>query len=533
MKTLVYLRKSREDREAEKRGEGETLARHESALIDTANRLNLVIDSIYKEVVSGESISDRPMMQKLLKEVEQGLWHNVLVMEVERLARGDSIDQGIISRAFTYSGTKIVTPLKVYDPRNEYDSEYFEFSLFMSRREYKTINRRMQQGRTASVKEGKYPGNKTPFGYERIKIPDDKGYTLKPVAEEASVIQLIFEWFVYGLNDNGAVKRLGSSLIANRLNTMGIKPIKAELWSYSTIAGILKNPVYIGKIRWNSRKETKTIKNGEVITKRPRNTNPLITEGLHPAIISEELFLKAQGLFTKSNTRISKHTTSLFSGLIICGHCGHKMKKRRHGKRLPYDLLICGYPGCPCVSSSLEIIENRISAALSQWLEGYTLNIKKQDTAKALVFKQHQTSLSIYRKELGNTEGQLRKIYELLEKGLYHETLFLSRSAIINEKIIRLNLSISAEEHRLKELCTNSEEDNNLPDKVKLMEVYQLLDKSEDKNLFLKEIIEKIEYTKSEGGRWLNSTDKFRLTIYPKIPKSAISLTSPFDIQKN
>ena len=80
-------------------------------------------------------------------------------MEVERLARGDTIDQGIVQRAFQYSGTQIVTPAKTYNPNNEFDEEYFEFGLFMSRREYKTIRRRMRAGVTAAVKEGKWPFN--------------------------------------------------------------------------------------------------------------------------------------------------------------------------------------------------------------------------------------------------------------------------------------------------------------------------------------------------------------------------------------
>ena len=44
----------------------------------------------------------------------------------------------------------IITPIKIYDPNDEYDEEYFEFGLFMSRREYKTIKRRMQRGRVAA-----------------------------------------------------------------------------------------------------------------------------------------------------------------------------------------------------------------------------------------------------------------------------------------------------------------------------------------------------------------------------------------------
>lgn len=90
----MYLRKSRADREAEARGEMETLARHEKLLFETAKRMQITVSAVYKEIVSGETISARPVMQKLLAEIEQGIWDGVLVVEVERLARGDTIDQG-------------------------------------------------------------------------------------------------------------------------------------------------------------------------------------------------------------------------------------------------------------------------------------------------------------------------------------------------------------------------------------------------------------------------------------------------------
>ena len=145
----IYLRKSRADTEAEARGEGETLTRHYNMLMELAKKQKLNIVKIYKEIVSGDSIAARPQMQTLLADVTEGDYAGVLVVEIERLARGDTIDQGIVAQAFRESSTKIVTPNKTYDPDNEFDEEYFEFSLFMSRREYKTINRRMQAGRLA------------------------------------------------------------------------------------------------------------------------------------------------------------------------------------------------------------------------------------------------------------------------------------------------------------------------------------------------------------------------------------------------
>ena len=164
MAEAMYLRKSRVDLEAERHGAGDTLARHQQALLAVAQANGLDIGKIYREVVSGETITARPQMQKLLHDVEAGMWDSVLVYEVERLARGDTLDQGIVSRAFRLSHTKIITPSKTYDPDSEFDEEYFEFGLFMSRREYKAITRRQQAGRMASIQEGKFPGNKAPYG---------------------------------------------------------------------------------------------------------------------------------------------------------------------------------------------------------------------------------------------------------------------------------------------------------------------------------------------------------------------------------
>ena len=79
----LYLRKSRADLEAEAKGEGETLARHEKMLIELARRYGFSIGKIYREIVSGESIESRPVVQELLRDVESGRWKGVLVVEVE------------------------------------------------------------------------------------------------------------------------------------------------------------------------------------------------------------------------------------------------------------------------------------------------------------------------------------------------------------------------------------------------------------------------------------------------------------------
>ena len=111
-KVALYLRKSREEENETKE---ETLARHEKMLIDYCKRNNLHIVAVYKEVVSGENIANRPEMQRLLDDVDAGLYNGVVCIEIERLSRGNQIDQCEILEVFKNSHTKIYTLQKIYD----------------------------------------------------------------------------------------------------------------------------------------------------------------------------------------------------------------------------------------------------------------------------------------------------------------------------------------------------------------------------------------------------------------------------------
>ncbi len=297
----LYLRKSRADLEAEERGEGETLARHEKMLIELARRYGFSIGKIYREIVSGESIEARPVVQELLRDVESGRWKGVLVVEVERLARGDTMDQGRVAKSFKFSNTKIITPIKIYDPNDEFDEEYFEFGLFMSRREYKTINRRLQRGRVSSVKEGKYVGSVAPFGYDRVKLVKDKGYTLAR-NDEAPVVEKMFGLYAYN--------EIAINEVVRQLNLVGFKPRKAKEWTISAVKDILGNPIYIGKIRWDSRKTIKEYKNGKIVNTRPRNENYILCDGLHEPIIDMETWNIVQ-------EKRNKHTPAVIHNKVV------------------------------------------------------------------------------------------------------------------------------------------------------------------------------------------------------------------------
>ncbi len=526
MPYCLYLRKSRADLEAEARGEGETLARHEKALLELGKRLKLDITQIYREIVSGETIAARPVMQQLLGEVEQGAWDGVLVMEVERLARGDTIDQGLVAQTFKFSGTKIITPMKTYDPNNEYDEEYFEFGLFMSRREYKTINRRLQRGRVASVQEGKYVGNKAPYGYIRKKLEHDKGFTLVPDPENAPVVKMIFDLYANGeALPDGSVAQTGVSRIVRRLNDLKIPSMYGRGWVNTTIQGILRNPVYIGKVRWNARPQKKKMVDGLITKERPRAKPEdwVLSDGLHPPLIEVETWdIVQQKLAEKPPHPAPKEytITNPLAGLVICGKCGRRMIRRPYsGKRSPS--LICPVTSCDNISSSFDVVEKQVLQALREWLDRYRLSYEhetgKKDTGDQA--EVNKKALRAAQGELLKLEKQRDNVYDLLEQGVYTTDVFLDRSKLINEKIEETKKQIKKIKSDLDlESKIAQSQKTIIPTAEKVLAQYGKAKTPSEKNDLLKSVIEKVVYTKTVNGRWHGKPDDFELILYPKLP---------------
>lgn len=509
----LYLRKSRADLEAEAKGEGETLARHEKMLIELARRYNFSIGKIYREIVSGESIEARPVIQELLRDVEQGRWKGVLVVEVERLARGDTMDQGRVAKSFKFSNTKIITPIKIYDPNNEFDEEYFEFGLFMSRREYKVINRRLQRGRVSSVKEGKFVGSVAPFGYDRIKIKNDKGYTLTP-NKETQTVQRIFNLYAY--ND------IAINEVARQLNVAGDKPRKTEEWSISAVKDILNNPIYIGKIRWDSRKTVKEYKNSKIVKTRPRNKEYILCDGIHEPIIDLRTWQIVQ-------EKRSKHTPAVvhnsivqnpLAGIVICAKCGKRMQRRPYKTKGWDDTLICSNKHCDNVSSKLYIVEEKIITSLKNWLKDYEIDcedyLKEVKSKKRLIYEENIENL---KKELEIQNKKLANVYDFFEEGTYSREMFSERCQLITASISNIKANIDEFEQQI--ILEDKKEQGKkaiVPKIQNVLDLYSNLESAEDKNALLKTVVKRVEYLKTEKAIKKNSdpTD-FELDIYPNI----------------
>ena len=515
---VMYLRKSRSDIEYEKtHPDYDTLARHEVILRNLAISQNYVIGKIYKEVVSGETIIDRPKIQEILAEIKQKKYEGILVVELSRLTRGDKSDQGYITKILMYTNTLVITPDKLYNLSNPKDKELFDEELTNASKELTIIKSRLSRGRLSSIYEGKFVGNITPYGYKKIKIESEKGFTLEEDTNESIVVKKIFELYTY--ND------LSINQIVKELDKLKFKPRNAENWSPSTIKDILKNPAYIGKIRWNNRKEIKSLDSIEnICVSRPRNPTPLIVNGIHQGIISDELWNLTQNKLSK-NVAPVQHNNIIknpLAHLLVCQKCGKYMQRRPYNKRGQATTIQCTNPNCDNISSKLCIVESKIIQGLKHWLENYKVDEKSINT------KKRTDNINIYKgfiKRLKESikieEKRLSKVCQAYEDGIYDDMVYKTRYKELKDSIETSNVQINEYQKYIdEEEKLLNDKKNIIPKLQNILDIYYKLDTDEEKNKLLKTVIEKVTYLKTTKA--LKKTDDptdFKIQIFPKIPK--------------
>jgi DNA invertase Pin-like site-specific DNA recombinase len=503
----IYLRKSRADVEAEKLGEGETLARHRKILTELAARKGLYIGKIYEEIVSGETIEARPEIQKLIEDCYKGKYRGILIVEVTRLSRGNQGDAQKILDCLKYSnrnnGVLVITPTKTYDvAHSQEDEEYMEFELFMSRREYKMIQKRMDRGRKQAVVEGNFMGSYRPYGYDILKTKT--GRTLIPNEDEAPIVKMIYEWTV---NDN-----LSPFKIAERLTNMGVPTYYGEKdWSKETVKTILTNQTYMGKVRWNDRMTVKTMVDGELKATRPRSNHSdhfMLYDGKHMkhALVDEETFKAASSRFHNDRTRSNLKLVNPLAGLLFCKKCGKSMgyQSYRHKKNGPMDRYNHRQSanGCKVKSAVAEDVIKAVIHALKLYIEDFEF---KLDNTPDVDENSINTQLEALQKEIRKSERKLAKLFDSWEDEKITDNEFVQRKAVHNQKIENIK-------RQMEELEYSIPEREEYEDKIILLSeaLVAITDESLDadiKNEYLKRIIDRIEFSRENNSEFILDID--------------------------
>jgi len=337
---IIYLRKSRSDEEVERylkmtnpdiskeELDKEILKRHEDQIQVYAKEtigFKIPEKNIRREVKSGGELEEREVMKSIMLDIEDENILGVFVLDIDRIGRPDALDTGLLIQAFELTDTKIfvATPPKIWDLSNEFDKEYFEDSLRQARKFLNYTKTKMTNGRKQSVREGKFIGRFAPYGYNKVKLLDQKGYTLEQ-NEDAETVRMIFDMILY--------QGMGTTVIARVLNEKGIKPPEKNAWQPQMVRHLLKRKSYAGFVTYGEHTTIKQKRNGIVTKVKKKNEEALICKGLHKPIITIEELEQAQELMKQrasKNVPNSNELQNPLAGLIKC-KCGYSMQRRKN-----------------------------------------------------------------------------------------------------------------------------------------------------------------------------------------------------------
>lgn len=454
----------------------------------------------YKEVGSGESIDSRPEMLRLLKAVENPRIKAVMVVDVQRLSRGDLEDAGRLIKILRYTNTYVVTPMKIYDLRDEYDRDAFERELKKGNEYLEYFKKIQERGKLASIKEGNYIGSAAPFGYDRaVKFDGKKQYhTLVENKEEADAVRMIFNWY--------CTEDIGATAICRRLESLGIRTKTGKkYWKCCYIFSILENVHYIGCVRWNWRKTVVTIEDQEVKKLRPKAKidEYLIFNGKHEGIVSEELFYKAREIRGKRHrTKTNTSLVNPFSGIMFCAKCGRKIgynvRSRKPNDRSEALLRCNNQVHCKNGSVRFDEVLSYVCKSLKECIEDFEVRVSSgQDD-----------SVKLHKNIVENLEKRLE---ELKQREIEQwESQFKPELKMPTEIFQKLNEKLLIEKDEVQQALDKAKE--SIPEPVnyedKILRFTDALEALEDpnvdakiKNAYLRDIIERIDFEREPSVR--------------------------------
>ena len=469
IRIAAYLRVSTD--EQAKEGYGiDTQIRHIKNLVDanSANGWTLDDKNIYKDEGYSGTLKERPALNRMLDNAKAKQFDVLVVWKIDRLFRNMRMLLETIDKLGEYDvGFKSVT-----EPFDTTAVGKFIFQIFGALAEFERnlIITRTSEGKISSAKDGNFVGGNIPYGYRVIKQ--------KPVVieEEAEWVRKIFVWFVdYELSIDAIAKKLEKLKVPSKGSVRQVKDGKkgkirkkknyAYFWHSSAVREILEREHYIGKYYYNRRGKGK---DGKEYLK-PRNQ---WIEFDCPAIVSQEIFRKAQARFEKlKHLSNNAQRPYLFSTKIECGECksmftGYTSAKNTKNYRCGKNNKAKTSKQCKARQISEKLLEEVIWNQVKVFLQNPEAVLSKieEDLKKGQYFQRLLDEKKLLEKRRTQMKDSRLRVKEAFRRGTYTQQELEEEISIINkeqyeieEELEAVNAQLTTEESKYEKIASVQE----------------------------------------------------------------------------
>lgn len=290
--------------------------------------------------------------------------------------------------------------------------------------EYYSINlaEEVRRGMTQRARQGK-PNTYAPVGYRM----QDGVYCPDP--DTAPIVRKIYEDFVAGR---------GLLQISHELTALGIRSRFGNPIDNRGVKYILRNPVYIGKVRWTPTGRTRRVWD---------NPETLVADGTHEPLVSSEVYDAAQRMLDERERKFGRYGREdgqpfMLKGLVRCSCCGAvltRQKGRANSKGGP-SLQCHNYARGRCPESHGIQIAKLSDAVLAQITEDFRrldFGILSSDGRQI----KSDNSADLLARQLAREEQKLERIREAYEAGVDTLEEYRTRKTAIEQRIAMLQAS--------------------------------------------------------------------------------------------
>lgn len=286
---------------------------------------------------------DRPGLQRLLRDIENGRVDCVVVYKVDRLSRS-LLDFSRILETFDKHGVSFVSVTQLFNTANSMGRLMLNVLLSFAQFERELISERTRDKMSAARRLGKYVGGAPVLGYD---IDRDVSRLVVNDSEARQVCE-IFELYLQHQSLLAVVQELDErSWLTKHWTTKKGNRRGGKRFTKTSLHKLLTNVTYLGKVRYKDE----------------------VHEGEHEAIIDQDVWQQVQTLLQRNGrtggAEVRNKFGALLKGLLRCSACNSAMSPTHSTKRgnTRYRYYVCcnaqkrGWQNCPSPSIPAGEIE--------------------------------------------------------------------------------------------------------------------------------------------------------------------------------